>query len=79
MKRLMEKLTAWTSIQCPICKASNSVRLRDMALNKRTICSGCHEFIHLAAWNASEHPSVDEAIKDDLQKFERMVGRNCKN
>jgi len=64
---MIDILKSWIAIDCPECRFSNSVRLGDVSLNRRMICSGCHCYIYLIDKESSTYRSdkrVSNAVKD---------------
>jgi len=71
---MIDILQSWRSLECPKCKFSNSVRLDDVSLNRRIICSGCHNYIYLVDKEVSMY-RADKEINNALKEFETNLSR----
>ena len=75
---MIDILQNWVPIECPICKFSNSVRLNDVSLNRRIICSGCHNYIYLVDNEVSMY-RADKEISNVLKEFETNLSKLSRN
>jgi len=75
---MIEILKGWIDIDCPECKFSNFVRFGDVSLNKRIICSGCHQFIYLVDKDVSTYRS-DKKVNDAMKELEKELSRLSKD
>lgn len=71
---MIDILKAWISINCPQCHFSNSVRFHDVSLNRRIICSGCHDYIYLIDQESTTYRS-DKKIGRALKELEDQLSK----
>lgn len=74
---MIDILNNWIQVECPDCRFSNFVRLSDVSLNRRTICSGCHQFIYLVDKEASTCRS-NIKVNDALNQLEKELSKLSK-
>jgi len=71
---MIDILKSWISINCLACDFSNNVRLQDVTLGKRIICSGCHGYIYLVDKEESTYRS-DKKVNNAMKELEKELSK----
>lgn len=58
---------SWIDFECPTCKISNSVRLKEIVIGSNILCRGCHCTIRLVQKDSNFSRSMEKLKTLDMQ------------
>jgi transposase-like protein len=70
----------WVDIECPDCKISTRVHLKEIIIQSSIICRGCYKSYDLVQSGASGTKSERKikALEGEMNSFDKMIKINLK-